>query len=494
MFHGNLETATLDIKWLPTGYELRSVRLPRGGCDTFPTMPLSKNNSAALRQLLTLLVCAALAWSLAGCAALDPQHVLTRHIGNPAPADGAALDVASRQQAFDFVWGRINEAYVDPYFKGVNWQQVGTDHRDQILTAPNDALFWKRLDIMVAELGDAHTRVLSPRHYTAYKDKQTVTTGLSLARLNSDIVVVAVAKDSAGEKAGIAKGQKLLTIDGLDATDWWQQQTLKARKNSTLRAQFNSVKRSFNRGDPEYPKDNVSVRLERADTTQFDAVLARGVRPYKDALTTQILPSGLGYLRLTGFDLKLLPSVLSAFKKLKDAPALVIDLRGNSGGAVLLATEMMNYLVQGEVVLGKKVTRSGQAPSLFFGLLRLGSMDLKLQGVKAPYLAPVVVLVDSESASSSELFAGSLQSMGRAEIVGETTCGCLLGYLGYANVPGGGALSYSELDMVPALGKRIEGVGVIPDHAVALSRQDLIDGKDRALERAIQVLETRLGR
>ena len=121
-------------------------------------------------------------------------------------------------------------------------------------------------------------------------------------------------------------------------------------------------------------------------------------------------------------------------------------------------------------------------------------MDLKLQGVKSPYLAPVVVLVDSESASSSELFAGSLQSMGRAEIVGEVTCGCLLGYLGYANVPGGGALSYSELDMVPTNGKRIEGVGVIPDHALALSRQDLIDGKDRALERAIQVLETRLGR
>ena len=484
----------MGIKWLPTGYELRSVHLPRHGCDTFNAMPLSKNNFVALRQLHTLLVCAALAWSLAGCAALDPQHVLTRHIGNAAPADGTALDVVSRQQAFDFVWGRINDAYVDPYFNGVNWRQVGTDHRDKILAAPSDALFWKHLDIMVAELGDAHTRVLSPRQYTAYKDKQTVTTGLSLARLNGDIVVVAVAKNSAGEKAGIAKGHKLLTIDGLNAPDWWQQQTLKARKNSTARAQLNSVKRSFNRGDPENPKDSITVRSERADMTQFEAVLARGVRPYKDTLTTQILPSGFGYIRLTGFDLKLWPSVLPAFKKLQDVPALVIDLRGNSGGAVLLATEMMNYLVQGEVMLGKKVTRSGQAPSLFFGLLKLGSMDLKLQGVKSPYLAPVVVLVDSESASSSELFAGSLQSMGRAEIVGETTCGCLLGYLGYANVPGGGALSYSELDMVPTDGKRIEGVGVIPDHALALSRQDLIDGKDRALERAIQVLETRLGR
>lgn len=482
MFYGNWETAPQKALWLLTGYELR----PHGNsrCDTFPTM----------HRIHTLLVGFALSFLLVGCAALDPQHVLTRHIGNAAPADGAALDTATRQQAFDFVWSRIHEAYVDPQFNGVNWQQVGADHRAPILAAATDAVFWKNLDTMVAELGDAHTRVLSPRQYATYKDKQTVGTGLSLARLNDEIVVMNVAKDSAGEKAGIAKGHKLLTIDGLEATDWWQQQTLKARKNSTPRAQMNSIKRSFNRGDPEYPKDSIRVRIERADLTQFDAELTRGVRPYKDTLTTQILPSGLGYLRLTGFDLKLLPSVSPAFKQIKNTPALVIDLRGNSGGAVLLATEMMNYLVQGEVILGKKVTRSGQAPSLLFGLLRLGSMEIKLQGVKAPYLAPVVVLVDGDSASSSELFAGSLQNIGRAEIVGETTCGCLLGYLGYANVPGGGALSYSELDMVPTHGKRIEGVGVITDHAVALSRQDLIDGKDRALERAIQVLEARLGR
>ena len=447
-----------------------------------------------MHRIHTLLISLALSMFLVGCAALDPQHVVTRHIGNAAPADSAALDAATRLQAFDFVWSRVNEAYVDPHFNGVNWQQVGADHRDPILASPNDAFFWKNLDTMVAELGDAHTRVLSPRQYAAYQDKQTVTTGLSLAHLDGGIVVVAVAKDSAEEKAGVAKGDKLLTIDGLDATDWWQQQTLKARKNSTARAQLNSVKRSFNRGDPEYPKDRISVRLERADMTQFDAVLERGVRPYKDTLSTQILPSGLGYMRLTGFDLKLLPRVLPAFNQLKDTPALVIDLRGNSGGAVLLATEMMNYLVQGDVLLGKKVTRSGEAPSLFFGLLRLGSMELKLQGVKTPYLAPVVVLVNSESASASELFAGSLQNIGRAEIVGDITCGCLRGYLGYANVPGGGGLSYSELDMVPAKGERIEGVGVIPDHAVALSRQDLIDRRDRALERAVQVLETRLHR
>ena len=194
-------------------------------------------------------------------------------------------------------------------------------------------------------------------------------------------------------------------------------------------------------------------------------------------------------MRLTGFDFKLALQVLPEFNKIKDTPALVIDLRGNGGGALKLALNMMEYLVQGDVSIGQKVTRTGKPPSLFMGLLPMGTMTLNLSGVKQPYLAPVVVLVNGDSASASEFLSGSLQAIGRAQIVGETTCGCLLGYLGYANVPGGGALAYSELGFAPVRGPRIEGTGVQPDHTAAPTRQDLIDGKDRALERAIEVLQ-----
>ena len=64
--------------------------------------------------------------------------------------------------------------------------------------------------------------------------------------------------------------------------------------------------------------------------------------------------------------------------------------------------------------------------------------------------------------------------------------------MGYANVPGGGALAYSELDFAPVRGPRIEGRGVLPHHMVAPTRQDLIEGKDRALERALEVLQAGL--
>jgi carboxyl-terminal processing protease len=370
----------------------------------------------------------------------------------------------------------------------VNWEQVGQQHEPKILAAVNDDVFWKNLDTMVAELGDAHARVLSPRQYAFDKEKKNNTLGLWLAELDGEIIVTSVTKYSAGEKAGISIGNQLLRIDGMPALDWWREQRSKSRKSSTERARLKTVKRVFDSGDPQAPTDTVLVEVERNDGSTFVASLTRSVLARKDALTSTLRPDGFGYLRLTGFDQQLSHEIAPAFAQIMDAKGLVIDLRGNPGGSLALSVSIMNQLVSGRVLIGKRITRTGKPPTLFFGLLSLDKLELELTGVKEPFLGPVVVLVDGDSASASELFAVSLQAIRRATIIGETTCGCLLGYIGYANVPGGGALAYSEMDFAPIRGRRIEGTGVLPDHIVTPSRQDLKDGNDRALEQALSLL------
>jgi len=72
--------------------------------------------------------------------------------------------------------------------------------------------------------------------------------------------------------------------------------------------------------------------------------------------------------------------------------------------------------------------------------------------------------------------------------VGQPSCGCLLGFLGYARVPGGADLAYSEVGFVLSNGKRVEGEGVIPDDAVPATLADLRLGRDRALEEAQALL------
>ena len=78
-----------------------------------------------------------------------------------------------------------------------------------------------------------------------------------------------------------------------------------------------------------------------------------------------------------------------------------------------------------------------------------------------------------------------------ATVIGQRSCGCLLGYLGYASLPGGGQLAYSEIGFVSPKGKRIEGEGVTPDIEIRPARQDILLNRDRSLEAAEAFLKTK---
>ena len=138
--------------------------------------------------------------------------------------------------------------------------------------------------------------------------------------------------------------------------------------------------------------------------------------------------------------------------------------------------------------VGRTLTRNGKAVSMFFGAVEVIELKLTVAGNPEAYAGPVVVLVNEASGSGSEFFAGSMQALGRATIVGQPTCGCLLGFLGYATVPGGGELAYSEVGFEMANGKRIEGEGVIPDRTVPVAMADLQLNRDRVLEEAQAIL------
>jgi carboxyl-terminal processing protease len=77
-----------------------------------------------------------------------------------------------------------------------------------------------------------------------------------------------------------------------------------------------------------------------------------------------------------------------------------------------------------------------------------------------------------------------MQSLGRARVFGQPSMGQALPAL-FARLPNGDVLIHAYGDFVTADGTRLEGRGVIPDQVVALSRQALLDGRDRALDAAL---------
>jgi carboxyl-terminal processing protease len=427
---------------------------------------------------------------LSGCTVLDPQHIVSRHIGNGPPPEGQALERQEREAAFDFVWQRINDHYVDPNLRGVDWQAVRQRYRPLALNSASDEAFWKILDDMSAELGDSHTRVMSSKHYAHYKKNLALSLGLNFREIDGELIVTGVHFLSEANLLGVRQGQKLLSVDGVPAMQWWAAQRAKARKSSTARASLKTVIAVFNRGDPNQDQQNVSLSLERADKTTFGVTLTRAPLEVRAGVRATKLTSGYGYLRLTGFDFNLKSAALTEMEKIKDTRGMVFDLRGNGGGALLLAQALAAQWLEGKVAAGRTITRDGKPTGLLFGLLGQRKLELEVDGVPNPYRAPIVILLDGDSASASELLSATLQGLGRAKVVGETSCGCMLGFLGYSNIPGGGALAYSELDFATSDGKRIEGVGVQPDVVSTPSRLDLISGHDVQLEAALTLLDS----
>lgn len=198
------------------------------------------------------------------------------------------------------------------------------------------------------------------------------------------------------QKAGLIAGDKILEVDGKAATDKNSEQVSQILKGEpgttlTLLVQRDGVDKPF------------EVKLKR-ENIKIDNI------PYYGMLNDDV-----GYIKLSGFTQDAGREVKNAFLDLKDnnnLKGLVFDLRGNGGGLLREAVNIVNIFTdKGELVVstkGKEVSRNKSyyttdAPE-----------DTQI---------PIVVLVDSGSASASEIVSGSLQDLDRAVILGQRTYG-----------------------------------------------------------------------
>jgi carboxyl-terminal processing protease len=101
-----------------------------------------------------------------------------------------------------------------------------------------------------------------------------------------------------------------------------------------------------------------------------------------------------------------------------------------------------------------------------------------------PFRGPLAILVDGCSASTAEIFAGGLKDIQRARVFGTRTAGAALPSI-ISRLPNGDGFQYAIANYISQGGKPLEGIGVIPDEEVRLTRHRLLEGQDPVVEAAL---------
>jgi C-terminal processing protease CtpA/Prc len=166
--------------------------------------------------------------------------------------------------------------------------------------------------------------------------------------------------------------------------------------------------------------------------------------------------------------------------EVKGASALILDLRGNPGGAIETLEILSGYFLDDKTKIADRKSRKDQKP-----------MVARRRG--APFDGKLVVLVDSESASCSEIFARLVQLNKRGVVIGDQSMGAVMQSLyhplqvGQETIVFYGA-SITDADVIMPDGKSLEHVGVTPDELLLPTAEDLAAQRDPVLARAAAVL------
>jgi carboxyl-terminal processing protease len=405
----------------------------------------------------------------------------------PALAGSDVVSTATRDGrlvVFDDAWATVRDRYYDPTFNGLDWQAARERFRPLAAEAKSTAELYSVLRRMLSALRDAHTRVYAPAEKFDWRHPRFIGVGVSVREVGGLPVVVSVERGSEAERAGLRAGDVLTSIDNEPALALFARRLKEQVPSSTLAATRLQVLAKLFDGAAD---TTFSIGWLGMDGKQRRARLRREWRERDTSLRVRrVSGSDIGVIELDVFTQSTAVDFVRALDgKLRGVRGLIIDLRYNGGGEAEAMTEVASAFLPTGKSLGRFTDRSGR---IQFEPYTRAAMLYAPDRIKA-FHGAVVVLTSERTSSAAEIFVGALREARRALVLGQNTCGCVLAIRRRHTLPDGGELDISEMDYKTAAGTRLEGAGVAPDEQVSLDRQDLRARRDRAIERALELLQ-----
>lgn len=435
----------------------------------------------ALKIILKLRRSRLRALAASACCALSLAHATLAK--TDAPTHNPPTATATREErlaVFDDVWRTVAERYHDPSTNGVDWPALRERVRPEAAGARDREGLYAVLRRMLAGLRDPHTRVYLPGEWAVWFEARYVSVGVVAREVEGEVSVASVERGSEAWRAGVRAGDTVLSVDEESAREAVARRLAEQPNATKASARARAVARLFD-GPPGTP---ASVLFGTRGGEAKRVSLRRVSRVRAPSLTAR-RAGRFGVVRFNLFAPQLAGELARALRgELRGARGLVIDLRDNGGGESEAMTDIASLFLPPGTPLGRFTDRAGRTQSE----PHTRAAMLSSPEVAGEFRGSVVVLTGARTASAAEVFAAALRERGRAKLLGEETCGCVLGVRRRHTLPDGGVLEVSEADFRTAAGARLEGSGLGPDERVAPDRRDLREGRDPALSRALSLL------
>lgn len=276
---------------------------------------------------------------------------------------------------------------------------------------------------------------------------------------DNNIVVLAPIEGSPAESAGIKSGDIIKKVDGKEYT---------AEDFETI---SNDIKGEVG--------TTVNIEIQRGTETLNFTVERKDIDLYP--IESEVVEGNIGYINIPSFDEGCAKEFKEHYDNLNDKKinSLIIDLRNNGGGIVDEALDILEYILDKDSVMMITVNKNNEE-------------DIEKATKKASINLPIVVLVNENTASASEIFASALQDNDKATIIGTKTYG--KGVIQeLLTLSDGSGLKVTTEEYYTANRNKINKVGITPDVEVELpdtiSSYSIERKDDTQLRKAVDYLK-----
>ncbi len=311
----------------------------------------------------------------------------------------------------------------------------------------------------LAGIGDQYATYYDAKTYEKILRSQenTVADIGAVLRVGPDgyLVVEEVYPDSPAAAVGIKPGDQIIKIDDVDLTP------------------ENSAKMKDSVQGEQGTRITLTIRSDNVDRTEE---LTRRVVVVPSVTSRMLGDSMVGYLIITEFNANTSDQFKREVDKLinQGAQSLIFDLRDNKGGLLSAATRILDRLLP--------------AGPIVSSMDREGNINVLATSDATEIDLPMVVLINSGTASSAEVFAQTLKDYGKARVVGTTSTGKGVMQT-LIRLSDGSAIEITTATLVTPRGETFNGVGVRPDYEVAMDTpwKGLGEELDSQLKKAMEV-------